>query len=57
MTYSLLDFRNARFHSPKLKEFIVDVVIPPLLQFFVKDFIDLGFQVSIWNPEIVEGQI
>ena len=38
-----------------LEEFIVDVIIPALLPFCVKEFIDFGFQVSIWNPEFVEG--
>ena len=36
-----------------LEEFIVDVIIPALLPFCVKEFIDFGFQVSIWNPEYV----
>ena len=40
-----------------LEEFIVDVIIPAQLPFCVKEFIDLGFQVSIWNPEFVGGQI
>ena len=38
-----------------LKEFIVGVIIPALLPFCVNEFIDFGFQVSIWNPEFVRG--
>ena len=40
-----------------LKAFIVGVIILVLLPFCVKEFIDFGFQVSIWNPDIVGGQI
>ena len=40
-----------------LEEFIVDVIIPLLLPFCVKELIDCGFQVSIENPEFVRGQI
>ena len=39
------------------EKFIADVIIPALLPFLAKGFMDLGFQVSIWNPEIVGGQI
>ena len=35
----------------------MDVIFPSLLLFCVKEFIDCGFQVSIWNPEFVGGQI
>ena len=31
------------------------VIIPVLLPFCVKEFIDFGFQV--WNPEFVRGEI
>ena len=40
-----------------LKEYIVDVIISAMLLFFLKEFIDFGFQVSIWNAEFVGGQI
>ena len=40
-----------------LEEFIVDVIIPALLPFCMKEFIDFGFQVSVWNPKIVRSQI
>ena len=40
-----------------LKVFIVDVIIPALLPFCLKEFIDFAFQVSVWNPEFVRGQI
>ena len=36
-----------------LEEFVVDVIIPALLLFCVKKFIDFEFQVSIWNLEFV----
>ena len=36
-----------------LDKFIVYVIIPAFLPFCVKEFIDLRFQVSIWNPEFV----
>ena len=39
-----------------LEEFIVGVIIQSLLPLCLKEFINLGFQVSIWNPEFVEGQ-
>ena len=38
-----------------LDEFIVGVIISVLLPFCEKEFIDFGFQVSIWNPEFVSG--
>ena len=31
------------------------VIIPALSPFCVKEFIDCGFQVSIWNSEFVRG--
>ena len=40
-----------------LEEFIVDVIAPSLLPFFVKEFINCWFQVSIWNPGFIGGQI
>ena len=40
-----------------LKEFIVGVIIPALLPFYMKEFIDFGLQVNVWNPEFVGGQI
>ena len=61
MTCSLFDFLKAGLHSPKselgLEGFIVGVIIPALLAFSLKEFIDFGFQVSVWNPEFVRGQI
>ena len=39
-----------------LEELVVDV-IPALLPFCMKEFVDFGFQVSIQNPKFVEGQI
>ena len=61
MTCSPLDFLKAglpfSLSGLYLEEFIVGVIIPALLPFCVKEFIDFGFQVSIWNPELVEGQI
>ena len=51
-----LIFQKAPFSQSglEMKEFIVDV-IPALLPFCMKEFIDFGFQVSIQNPEIVGG--
>ena len=40
-----------------LEEFIVDVIIPALLSFWIKEFVDFGFQVSIRNLEFVGDQI
>ena len=40
-----------------LEEFVVYVVIPALLPFCKKEFIDLGFQVSIQNGDMVGAQI
>ena len=40
-----------------LEEFNVDIIIPALLLFIMKEFINFGFQGSIWNPEFVGGQI
>ena len=35
----------------------MDVIILVLLPFSLKEFIDFGFQVSIWNLEFARGQI
>ena len=40
-----------------LEQFIEDVIILVLLPFCMNKFADFGFQVSIWNPELVRGQI
>ena len=32
------------------------VIIPTLLSFYVKEFVDLGFQVNKRSPEFVVGQ-
>ena len=39
-----------------LEVFVVNVVIPALLPFCKKEFIDLGFQVSLRNDDIVKAQ-
>ena len=35
----------------------MDAIIQLLLPFCVKEFIDCGFKVSIWNPEFVGSQV
>ena len=40
-----------------LEEFVVNVVILVLLPFCKKEFIDLAFQLKIWNKDIVGAQI
>ena len=59
MTFSLLDFLKAGLHFSKVgwiwKSLWWVLVILVLLLFYVKEFVDLGFQVSIWNTEIVGG--
>ena len=60
MTCYLLYFLKAGLHSPKgldLEEFIADIIIPALLPFCIKEFVDFRFQASIQNPEFVGGQI
>ena len=39
-----------------LEEFVVNIVMPVLLPFCKKEFIDLGSQVSIWNGDSQDGE-
>ena len=40
-----------------LEEFILYVIIPALLPFCVKEFVNFEFQVSIWDPEYIGGGV
>ena len=60
MACSLLDFLKDVLHSPKVCWIWKSLLWMLLFQhchFGITEFIDFGFQVSIWNPEIIKGQI
>ena len=37
--------------------FTMDIIIPVLLPFFVKEITGFGFEISIWDAVFVGGQI
>ena len=48
-TCSLLDYLKAGLQSRlNLEEFIMDVHVPSLLPFCVKEFSDCRFQIGLW---------
>ena len=54
-TCSLLDVLKAGLYSPKVgwiwKSFIMDIHVPSLLPFCVKEFTDYRFQIGKWNGD------
>ena len=54
---SFQDFLKAGFHGFYKEEFIVYVIILRLLRFWIEEFIDCRFQVSVWNFDFVGGHI